>query len=174
MGVPESWIRQDEKAGSVDLALLAEPMGSWDRPKSMSFRTRTGLWYKLSPMDESEEHTATALQRDDTLYPVKLEFDPVARISGNMLEEVGLGLLYIKKWVTERRHFRVGAISLLNTVISEGDRLTIEGRQTGPIDVAWVTERVNPASDVEPHMGSGLKLPSGVWNMEYTRTVANF
>lgn len=169
MGVPESWIREDDKAGSVDLSVLALPQDSWERPDNLSFRTRSGLWYELEPMDETE------IQPDNTLYPVHLEFGDTARITGNTVEEAGLALLFIKKWVVERRHFpRIGEVSLLNTVIHEGDRLTINGRQTSPVDVAWMTERVDPASDVKPHFGSGEKLPSGEWDMKYTRTVAHF
>lgn len=169
MGVPESWVREDDKAGSVDLSVLALPRDSWDRPDLLSFRSRAGLWFEIKPMDETE------IQPDNSLYPVHLEFGSTARTTGNIIEEAGLALKFIKKWAVERRHFpRVGAVSLMNTVIHEGDRLTINGRQTSPIDVAWMTERVDPASGIKHHMSTGRRLPSGEWDMKYIRTVAHF
>lgn len=169
MGAPESLIRTDEKAGSVDLSVLALPQDDWERPENLSFRTKSGLWYELKPMGETE------IQPDNTIYPVHLEFGNTARITGNIIEEAGLALLFIKKWAMERRHFpRIGAVSLLNTVITEGNRLTINGRQTGPVDVAWMTERVDPVSDIKPSVGTGRKLPTGEWVTKWTRTIAHF
>lgn len=170
MGVPESWIRDDEKAGSVDLSMLALPVGEWERPESVSFKTKRGLWYRFSP------HENTALS-GDTIEPVKLKFDPSARIGGPfaIVEELGLAVKFAKNWLIERRNFQVGLVAVKNTLITEGDSLEINGHSTSPVDVGWVTERVNPETDWDKvQMGSGTILDSGEAQWNYTRTVANF
>jgi hypothetical protein len=139
VGVNQEWLRSDGKAGSVDLSILAR--AKEERIKSITFRTVSELWYSLTPIDETE------LQPDGTITPVHLEFDPWARINGGLVEEVDLALKFIKKWATERRHFpSFGEVTLTNAIICEGDSLTINGRNTSPVDVAWVREYVDPGS----------------------------
>jgi hypothetical protein len=153
MGVNTEWLRTDGKAGSVDLSILAR--AEEERVKSIAFRTVSELWYNLSPLDETE------LQSDGTIAPVHLEFDPWARINGGFVEEAGLALRFIKKWVTERRHFQSsGDVAITNAVIHEGDPLTINGRDTSPVDVAWVREYVDPtgASFVTYNTETGLRI----------------
>ncbi|MEO8863121.1 MAG: hypothetical protein ABI354_02250, partial [Candidatus Saccharimonadales bacterium] len=88
----------------------------------------------------------TALQADGTISPIHLEFDPWARINGGFFEETGLAISFVKKWATERRHFpSFGEVAVANAIIHEGDPITINGRNTSPVDVAWVTEYVDPA-----------------------------
>lgn len=138
MGVNKEWLRTDGKAGAVDLSILAGDEKT--RIISIAFRTASELWYNLSPLEE------TALATDGNIAPVNLQFDPLARINGGFIEEAGLALRFIKNWATERRHFpRFGEVAVTNAIIREGDPLTINGRNTSPVDVAWVTEYVDPA-----------------------------
>lgn len=138
MGVNREWLRADGKAGSVDLSILARARE--ENVKSIALRTTSELWYNFSPLDDTE------LRSDGTIAPVRLQFDPWARINGGFVEEAGLALKFIKKWATERRHFpNPGQVAIANAVIYEDDSLVINGHSTGPIDVAWVTEYVDPA-----------------------------
>lgn len=137
MGVEQSWLRTDGKAGSVDLAILAGESDA--HVKSISFRTMSKLWYTLRPLDNTELQPETGL-----ITPVRLEFDPWARMNGGLIEETSIALRSIKQWATERRHFpNPGEVSVTNAVIREGDPLVINGRETSPVDVAWVTEFVD-------------------------------
>jgi hypothetical protein len=157
MGVDKEWLRPDGKAGSVDLSILAGDERA--RIKSIGFRTVSELWYSLSPLEE------TTLQTDGSIAPVRLQFDPWARINGGFVEETGLALKFIKKWATERRHFpSFGEVAVANAIIHEGEPLTINGRNTSPVDVAWVTEYVDDPSeafmstyDLETHEWQGWK-----------------
>ena len=138
MGVEQNWLRTDGKAGSVDLSILANEKATIE---SVTFRTLSRLWYTLTPLGETELHTTSGL-----ITPVRLEFDPAARMNGGLVEETGLALRSIKQWATERRHFpNPGEVVIANAVIREGDPLIINGRQTSPVDVAWVTEIVDPS-----------------------------
>ena len=138
MGVSKEFLRTDGKAGAVDLSILAGDEKT--RIKSIAFRTLSELWYNLSPLEE------TALATDGNIAPVNLQFDPWARINGGFVEEAVLALKFIKKWATERRHFpRAGEVAVANAIIREGDPLTINGRDTSPVDIAWVCEYVDPA-----------------------------
>jgi hypothetical protein len=137
MGVEQSWLRTDGKAGSVDLAILANEGKA--TIQSVSFRTLSKLWYTLSPLDGTELQSA-----DGIITPVHLEFDPWARMNGGFIEETGIALRSIKQWVTERRHFpNPGEVAIANAIVREGDPLVINGRETSPVDVAWVTEFVD-------------------------------
>jgi hypothetical protein len=174
MGVSAEYLRVNGRAGSVDLSLLAQPIESWNRPVKYSFLTRTGLWYALSPLIETDEHPQTSIMPDNTIYPVNLEFENYARINGSPLEEAMLGLWFISKWVRERRHFPAGMVAVQNSVITEGDRLVINGRQTGPVDVSWSTELVHPDSEIRPHMNYIGNTPDGEFVSVGVRTMANF
>jgi hypothetical protein len=155
MGVEQSWLRTDGKAGSVDLAILANEEKT--TIKSISFRTLSRLWYTLSPLDDTELQSESGI-----ITPVHLEFDPWARMNGGFIEEAGLALRSIKQWATERRHFpNAGEVTIANAIIREGDPLVINGRETSPVDVAWVTEFVDLSeasiitwhSDTDPGTG---------------------
>lgn len=156
MGLNQEWLRTDGKAGSVDLSILVDEK---ERIKSIGLRTISELWYSLSPLED------TAFHEDGTISPVHLQFDPWARINGGFIEEAGLALKFIKTWATERRHFpRYGQVAVANAVIQEGDPLTINGHNTSPVDVAWVTEYVDDPSeafistyDLKTHEWQGWK-----------------
>ena len=155
MGVNEEWLRTDGKAGSVDLSILAR--AEEEKLKSIAFRTVSGLWYRLSPLDETELHS------DDTIAPVHLQFDHWARKNGGFVEETGLALKFIKKWATERRHFpSFGKVALTNAVIYKGDPITINGCKTSPVDVAWVREYVDP----DEASFAVYNLETGIWTGE--------
>jgi len=133
-------LRIDEQAGEADLSLLASipptVLGN------MTFRTTSGLWYRLTPLEE------TCLI-GDSVYSAELSFDPSARINGGLKEESLLALKAVRNWAHERRHFpRFGTVALANTVIHKGEPLTINGRDTSPTDVAWITELTSDPAEI--------------------------
>lgn len=139
MGVSNEWLRTDNKAGSVDLSSLALPAGHKDRIEVAEFRVARGLWYVLCSLDETE-------LCEDAIGPVKLDIRGPNRI-GFKGEEIHMAALAIKNWLAESRHYPShGNVDLENAIIHEGDRLTINGHATSPVEVAWVRESVVPPS----------------------------
>lgn len=172
MAAPEWFLEQNDDAGSLDLNILTEPVDSWQRPLKVSVRTSTGLWYALTPLNNEHGQTATKLDENNTIHPVKLEFEPWARINGGFIEETKLGLWAVKKWLTERRHFASGLVAVQSAVITEGQPLVINGRETGPVDVAWVKKRIDLSTGEISGTGTGQLLESDEVEWTYTKSVA--
>lgn len=169
MGAMGKWLREDDRTGRVDLSCLALPEDNYMRPERISFLTKTGLWYILMPLPE------TQLTDDKVIYPVRLERANRSGPYENILDAASSIPREIIGWATEGRHFpHIGHVALLNIVVCEGDNLNIDGRNTGPLDSAWVTERIDPSTGETGNSGYGRVMSDGSMKLIMTRTLANF
>lgn len=170
MGANEAWLlRKDDKVGSVDLSILALSEDDYDRPESISFRTKTGLWYELKPQSETE------ICSPSVICPVEFKRSSRSGPYENVLDAAQSIPLEIKNFITEGRHFpKIGHVAVLNEIVTEGDRLWINGHRTSPLDIAWVTERVDPASGEVGGHGYGKQMPDGTVKLIMLKTIANF
>lgn len=169
MGAMKEWLRTDSRVGSVDLSILALPETDYSRPETISFLSKRGVWYNLKPLAE------TALAEDGTIFPVQLERSNRSGPYENILDASINIIPEIMKWAVEGRHFpHIGSVAVQNQLVTEGDTLDINGRQTGPLDIAWVTERIDPSTGETGGAGRGTYRADGSVEIVWTRTVANF
>ena len=129
--------RTDGKEGPIDLSLLAADRN--DGFDFATFRTANGLWYTFTPFK-------TTRVEGRRVQPVLLEAYTEIVYSDDPVD-LAMSPLYagqaLRNWLRERRHFpRIGEVSLSADVIAEGDRLTINGQQTGVVDCGYVREAI--------------------------------